>query len=162
MTRCHVRFNRVEIRVKGPAYGPGLSHMLSVCGAQGVAACDGGGARPPHTWEGGSMATSRTGTARWKNVRARALTKAQREGITHCPICRVPLDYTQGRHPNSAEPDHVIEEARGGSDMLDNLRIICRRCNQRRGGRLGAKRTPRPTRHRKQQPQSVVLDHSAW
>ncbi len=79
------------------------------------------------------MATSRTGTSRWKTLRLQALRTAQDQGITHCPTCHVELDYRHGRQPNSPEPDHILPHSRGGADSLDNLRIICRTCNIRKG-----------------------------
>lgn len=93
--------------------------------------------------------TNRTTTAKWKNLRRRALHQAQAAGITHCPCtatckthtgrrCNVPLDYTTGRRPNSAVPDHVKHHALGGEDSLENLRTICYSCNASDGGRLGA------------------------
>ncbi|WP_442984706.1 HNH endonuclease [Schaalia sp. lx-260] len=54
-------------------------------------------------------------------------------GLTHCPHCHVELDYSQGRQPNSAEPDHVLPHRWGGKNTLDNGRVLCRRCNQSRG-----------------------------
>ena len=92
------------------------------------------------------MATSRTGTAVWKRVREQALTKAKRLGQTRCPHCQTELDYTQGLRPNSAEPDHVIPYSMGGRDHIDNLVVICRRCNQSKGHRDAPKikMTPHP------------------
>ena len=81
------------------------------------------------------MATSRTGTATWKRARTQALAKAKRLGITNCPHCKASLDYTKGLQPNSAEPDHIIPWALGGKDHVDNLVVICRRCNQSKGHR---------------------------
>jgi len=99
------------------------------------------------------VATSRTGTARWKLLRTTALRSAQDSGLTHCPCagpcrhhagrpCGVPLDYEQGRTPSSAEPDHITPHARGGRDELANIRVVCRRCNQARGGRSLRASTP--------------------
>ncbi|WP_410050683.1 HNH endonuclease [Actinomyces sp. MRS3W] len=90
---------------------------------------------------GNVVATSRTGTAKWKHARASAIARAKQVGQSHCPICGVILDYDVGGSPNSAEADHIVEYAAGGSDHPDNLRIICRRCNQRRGGYLGKQRS---------------------
>ena len=81
------------------------------------------------------MATSRTGTSKWKNVVMRRRHQARAEGLTHCPECHVQLDWEQGRTPTSAEVDHIIPHAHGGPDSFDNTRIICRKCNQS----LGAK-----------------------
>lgn len=81
------------------------------------------------------MATSRTGTGKWKNIAKQRRHRAQQEGLTHCPECSTLLDWEQGRTPSSAEVDHIIPHAHGGPDTLDNTRIVCRRCNQS----LGAK-----------------------
>lgn len=82
-----------------------------------------------------NIATSRTGTARWKGVRKQALREAQTQGVTNCPDCGGILNYEQGRLPNSAEVDHIIPHARGGTDTLENVRVCCRQCNQRRGSK---------------------------
>lgn len=86
------------------------------------------------------MATSRTGTAAHKAWRRKVLRRDQSSGVTHCPLCRVELDYEVSRQPNSAEPDHIIPFANGGKDTIENGRTICRQCNQRRGN----KADPRP------------------
>lgn len=91
------------------------------------------------------MATSRTGTTKWLHLARRAKHQAQAAGQTHCPICNTQLDYTRGRTPTSAEVDHIIPYSRGGTDTIDNVRIICRRCNQRRGNALPR---PRPANRR--------------
>lgn len=82
------------------------------------------------------MATSRTGTTKWLHLAARAKHRAQATGLTHCPLCGTLLNYSVGRTPASAEADHIIPHSLGGADTLDNLRIICRRCNQSRGNGL--------------------------
>lgn len=93
------------------------------------------------------VATSRTGTARYKRVRREALAQAQDRGITHCLCtlackhhrgrpCGVLLNFEVGRLPNSAEPDHIRPHANGGRDTVENMgRIVCRRCNQARGNK---------------------------
>lgn len=82
------------------------------------------------------MGTSRTGTARWKALRVKALRGAQEQGLTQCPLCRTDLDYMRGRLPNSAEVDHILPHSLGGTDTIDNVRVICRRCNQSRGNKM--------------------------
>lgn len=99
------------------------------------------------------MATSRTGTATWKKVVTQARADALEQGITHCPRCRVGLDWEYSKRPNSAEVDHVKAHALGGSDAIENTRIICRKCNQQLGGAL-TRRNPRPV------VQTVELDAS--
>ena len=79
------------------------------------------------------MPAHRTGTATWKRIRKQAIAQAQDEGQTNCPLCNVPLDYTTPYRPDSAEVDHIVAHARGGTDTLDNSRVICRDCNVRKG-----------------------------
>jgi len=76
------------------------------------------------------MVSSRTGLGPRKRFRRAVLSRDEINGVTHCPICGVLLDYRHSRQPNSAEPDHIIPIARGGSNDPTNGRTICRRCNQ--------------------------------
>lgn len=88
------------------------------------------------------MATSRTGTAKYLRNRAIVIRKAKAAGITHCPGYELPngkhrecgreLNYDEPLLPESAEADHIIEARYGGTDDIDNLRIICRTCNLER------------------------------
>lgn len=86
------------------------------------------------------MATSRTGTAKYKRNSARVLHAAQVNGITHCPRCRVPLDYTNRTRPNGASVDHVLAWDNGGTDDLENLAILCLRCNSSIGNKSTRKK----------------------
>lgn len=85
------------------------------------------------------MATSRTGTSTWKRVRAKAISKAKRNGVTHCRHCGVELNYDMGLLPESAEVDHLIPHSMGGKDHVDNTEVICRLCNQSKGNRAAPK-----------------------
>lgn len=49
---------------------------------------------------------------------------------TPCPLCRVIMDKT-------AQLDHIVPRAQGGTSTRDNVRIICARCNHARGSHLG-------------------------
>ena len=89
------------------------------------------------------MATSRTGTARWKRVVKEARARAVEQGLTRCPLCRVWLDWDHSLRPASPEVDHIIPHALGGKDELDATRIICRKCNQQLGGAISRKK-PKP------------------
>lgn len=79
------------------------------------------------------MATSRTGTRAWKQASQTAKTRAQNNGQTHCPHCHQPLAWHTTLQPNSPEADHITPWSHGGSNTQQNLRILCRRCNQKRG-----------------------------
>ncbi|MGO1319918.1 MAG: HNH endonuclease [Galactobacter sp.] len=72
----------------------------------------------------------------WRGIRKRAIRAAKQDGLISCPICRVHLDYDEGQRPNSAEVDHIVPHSQGGPDHISNVRVICRRCNQRRGDGL--------------------------
>jgi 5-methylcytosine-specific restriction protein A len=85
------------------------------------------------------MATSRTGTTKWLRIRAAAIYRAKRAGITHCVECGVELDYEVGLTPRSAEVDHIIPASQGGKDEMDNVRVICRYDNQSLGGKQNRK-----------------------
>lgn len=87
---------------------------------------------------------SRTSTREHKQFRKQVLARAQAIGITHCPACGTKLQYNNKgqRKPNSAEADHIIPASLGGTNHPDNGRVLCAKCNSRRGnGRHGKGRT---------------------
>lgn len=92
------------------------------------------------------MATSRTGTGKWKRTRTRAIARAHAEGQEHCPTCGTFLDYNRHGQTNSAEVDHVVPHALGGADSLDNVRVTCRWCNASRGDGRSKRVRATPTR----------------
>lgn len=78
---------------------------------------------------------SRTSTREHKQFRKQVLARAQAMGITHCPACGTKLQYNNNgeRKPNSAEADHIIPASLGGTNHPDNGRVLCAKCNSRRG-----------------------------
>ena len=47
-----------------------------------------------------------------------------------CAICGFPLD------PRRLHGDHLIQFARGGSNVITNMRLTCTPCNLKRGNKL--------------------------
>lgn len=88
------------------------------------------------------MATSRTGTGKWKRVRAKAIRQARDRGLTNCPDCNQGLDYDTPYRPESAEADHIIPHSRGGEDTIENTRVICRDCNLKKSNSTTATSAP--------------------
>src|SRR5699024_9889149 len=89
---------------------------------------------------------SRTATTHWRKIRDKRRQHDFDLGLTNCPNCNVYLDWEYSKRPNSAEVDHKIPFSAGGADTFENTQIICRRCNQSLGGKLGHQRsTSQPT-----------------
>ncbi|MCQ9367353.1 HNH endonuclease [Brevibacterium sp. 91QC2O2] len=86
------------------------------------------------------MAASRTGTTKWMRIRDRRIQAAINDGLTHCPRCRVVLDYERGKRPNSVEVDHIVPASLGGLDVYENTQVVCRRCNQSMGDKQPRRR----------------------
>jgi len=87
-----------------------------------------------------TMATSRTGTGKWKRVRKQAINNAIANEQFNCLECGTHMDYDHSLQPNSAEVDHIVPYALGGKDTIENTRVICRYCNQTRFAREKQKR----------------------
>jgi len=62
---------------------------------------------------------------KWRSALAQAL--AERDGRSCCTQCGS-LDRI--------DIDHIIPQSRGGTDDLSNLRLLCRRCNSKKGAKM--------------------------
>lgn len=60
---------------------------------------------------------------------------ANRDG-TDCWYCGCPTITLDQGHPRRCTLDHVIPQAFGGRDDLDNLRIACQHCNSSKGAQV--------------------------
>jgi 5-methylcytosine-specific restriction endonuclease McrA len=67
------------------------------------------------------MAKGSARGASWQALREALLS---RDGYV-CVLC--------GGYGNEA--DHIVPRSKGGADHIDNLRVLCRTCNQRKGDR---------------------------
>jgi 5-methylcytosine-specific restriction endonuclease McrA len=54
-----------------------------------------------------------------------------------CAICGCEIDYT-AHHlaPNAFQIDHITPLARSGTDTIDNIQAVCRRCNRAKSASL--------------------------
>lgn len=50
-----------------------------------------------------------------------------------CPVCFVEMNYSVERRWPTI--DHVVALANGGSNAVNNLRVICNRCNSKKADR---------------------------
>lgn len=50
------------------------------------------------------------------------------DGVIICRYCRQPIDLSD------AALDHAVPFARGGSPDLSNIEVVCKECNDRKGG----------------------------
>lgn len=70
--------------------------------------------------------------------RADDLTKAMRKFLRETLLSTNPYCFKCGKKLNitSATLDHIIPRSRGGSNGLDNLRLACQPCNEKRGNNV--------------------------
>lgn len=56
-----------------------------------------------------------------------------------CALCgfRLPpsCDYMPQNHPMRLSLDHILPVSRGGQAILENIRLVHRRCNEERGNK---------------------------
>lgn len=65
-----------------------------------------------------------------------ALRAAYSNGLRRCPCCDVQLvwkSYTPKPQKNLATVDHMVPVSIGGGNSVDNMFVMCRDCNSRRG-----------------------------
>ena len=79
---------------------------------------------------------------RWKAVRARAIAIYEHR----CALCGQELDAKAPPYTKfSIEVDHVQPINRGGQAYeLDNLRLLCMRCNRRKSDKLDSELNRKP------------------
>jgi 5-methylcytosine-specific restriction enzyme A len=65
----------------------------------------------------------------WQAIRKKVL---ERDGY------RCQLRYAVICIGRASQVDHIVQPEAGGTDALENLRAVCRRCHARRTGRQGA------------------------
>ena len=93
---------------------------------------DGSGRCDQHAGDGwkahqkGRSAAGRGYGAAWRRLRSAVII---RDG-GRCQDCKA-----QGKARIGTEVDHIVSKAQGGSDELENLRLLCRKCHLSKTGR---------------------------
>jgi len=84
----------------------------------------------PHGWGdgGNSHRTNKTNTAEWKRIRAAVLHRDK--GVCQLRLAGV-CEFV------AREVDHIISDADGGRNDLDNLRAACQPCHRKRTSQQG-------------------------
>jgi 5-methylcytosine-specific restriction endonuclease McrA len=70
-----------------------------------------------------------------RQLRRLLLVAVSRRDGTLCHYCQVPTILTRDGHPRRRTLDHVIPQALGGTDEMENLVLCCSSCNSRKGVR---------------------------
>lgn len=83
----------------------------------------------------------------WRVIRERIL---QRDGHC-CQQC--------GETDGQMHIDHIVPKRLGGSDLEENLQVLCKNCNLRKGGRFFEQALTPPTLHERYIPQNVSISH---
>ena len=68
-----------------------------------------------------------------KPVRAKTKLKIKKGTTWVCPSCI--KWYTYQSKWTQPTKDHIIPKSKGGSNRVENIRIICRKCNNDRGNK---------------------------
>jgi 5-methylcytosine-specific restriction endonuclease McrA len=87
-----------------------------------------------------SNMTARRGDIRDPARRRRILKNLYRNQKGQCAICglypELPWDFTDGKLPlNAATIDHIKPRAAGGTNLQENLQMVCFGCNRDKGDR---------------------------
>lgn len=63
-------------------------------------------------------------------------------GNLNCYLCdKTTQPHLSINHPDRTTIDHVIPKSKGGGNRLDNLRVCCYACNEKKGDKLYASKT---------------------
>lgn len=90
-------------------------------------------------WKNGS-------TRGWRVIRERVIARDQ-----CCQAC--------GQSEGKMHVDHIIPKRLGGSDLMENLQLLCEMCNLRKGGRFFEAPSTPPTLHGSYLPENVSTSH---
>ena len=83
----------------------------------------------------------------WRRIRERILA---RDGYC-CQAC--------GESEGSLHIDHIVPKRLGGSDLEENLQVLCKSCNLRKGGSFFEHPLTPPTLHERYIPENVSISH---
>jgi 5-methylcytosine-specific restriction endonuclease McrA len=72
-----------------------------------------------------------------KSVYAQQTTKAEKEGVSNCPLCAIGHDSNKTKiwKLSEMDADHVSAWSKGGSTSVDNCQMLCKTHNRAKGNR---------------------------
>lgn len=66
--------------------------------------------------------------------RKKAVLRWYQLGHRRCKYCHCQLVYNEGQ-PNTATAEHLVPKSQGGTEIFENLIVVCYRCNTARGNK---------------------------
>lgn len=70
---------------------------------------------------------------------------ARAKGVQHgtpCPDCLRPMTTARDNRPTMATIDHIVPLSRGGQNVAENRRVVCKACNGAKADKLPSEYVP--------------------
>ena len=108
------------------------------------------------------MFGTQTSQAIWISLMSRAWKNSDRKGwrrIRERVIARDQCCQQCGQTEGRMHVDHIVPKRLNGSDLMENLQLLCEFCNLSKGGRFFEQALRPPTLHERYVPTNVSISH---